>query len=588
MSNEEAKGKEVKTEFFTNMSEQEIKSLIEKENEMEKKEIDASQEVEEKVEYGEGLGIVEVPIDSLETEYHPRKNMGDIERLQGSIKRDGLQEPLLVYEIAEDKYGVIDGCRRLTALKEFGWKTVPCIVRKGIGLREAAHLSFVRNNERKSFDAVEVALHLRAMRERFGYSMRDLEIKGYGSPSAISMKLKLLDLPEEVQGQIRDGSLTMGHGTALTKLPSEKEQIRMAKRIKDQDLSVKRTVITIEKYLKKGSIKEKKPMPVPEGEIPGVYIKDSRDMSELPDDSVHLIVSSPPYHVGMEYEKGMTFDEHIEMVQGVLKECGRVLVKGGILALNVGDIHLFKGRDGKKDVVQMELMGHKYQSWLRKYGISLTDVIIWRKPMTAWTKRLDINFTETSHTAYKVLPNYEPVYIFRKKGTRETPPEDVLLKSHLTKEQWVAWTPAVWDIKPVQNMEGHPSIYPDELCMRLIKMFSYEGDTVLDPFLGSGTTVKVARELNRNAVGYEKEPQYKEVIMKKLGLAVEESADGNVTTLTQMTANIEKIAAEAAPEAASKVMVAGVGEAAESPVLVEHTDDYMDDEGVCNETDAGH
>jgi hypothetical protein len=77
----------------------------------------------------------------------------------------------------------------------------------------------------------------------------------------------------------------------------------------------------------------------------------------------------------------------------------------------------------------------------------------------------------------------------------------------------------VWEINTVKKMEGHPCIWPDELPHRLIKMFSYEGDTVLDPFLGSGTTVKVARELNRDGIGYERELQYKPVIMEKLGIS---------------------------------------------------------------------
>jgi hypothetical protein len=82
-------------------------------------------------------------------------------------------------------------------------------------------------------------------------------------------------------------------------------------------------------------------------------------------------------------------------------------------------------------------------------------------------------------------------------------------------------------------MEGHPCIWPDELAYRLIKMFSYEGDTVLDPFLGSGTTVKVAKELKRDGIGYEKEPQYKAVIMQRLGLKLEAPAEAAAETMTE-------------------------------------------------------
>ena len=87
----------------------------------------------------------------------------------------------------------------------------------------------------------------------------------------------------------------------------------------------------------------------------------------------------------------------------------------------------------------------------------------------------------------------------------------------------MAYSDGVWKIEPVRNTDGHPCMYPDELVNRLVRMFSYAGDTVLDPFLGSGTTVKVARDLERVGIGYERELKYKPVIMKKLGLNPDEA-----------------------------------------------------------------
>jgi modification methylase len=468
------------------------------------------------------MKIENLPVNSLVVKYHPRNTLGDIESLQGSIKRDGLQEPLMVYDVGDNQYAVIDGVRRLAAIQEFGWQNVPCLIYKGMDASDAAHISYVKNTERNSLNPVEIALHLKAMIDEFGYNQRELELKGYGSPAKISGQLKLLDLPESIQKQIQDSELTAAHGLAIVKLPTKKEQENMAKQIKDFDLSAKKTEIRISRYLDKGKKKvEKIKEMTPSPDIPGVYFKDSRDMSELPDKSVHLIVSSPPYGVGMEYEKGVTYDEHLEMLNAVMDECGRVLIPGGVMALNVGDIYNFRGSKGKNDYSQIQLMGHKYQSFLRKHRIYLKSHIIWKKTM-AWTKRPEIFFDEdTNHTSYKILDTFEPVYIFRKEGKREIPSEDVVLRSKLTKEQWKAWVPSIWEITPVKNMEGHPSIYPDELVSRLIKMYSYEGDMVLDPFLGSGTTVKVARELHRDGIGYEREIQYKPVIMKKLGLVPE-------------------------------------------------------------------
>lgn len=487
------------------------------------------------------MEVVEIPLDQLIIKYHPRKNLKDMESLQNSIRRDGLQEPLLVYPTGEGKYSVIDGTRRLKVYQDFGRQAIPCIIKK-VGDADAAHLSYVKNFERSAFDPIEIALHLKAMRDDFGYSLQDLEIKGYGSRPTISNKLKLLELPEPIQEKIRGGQLNEGHGLNLVKLPSKKEQERWAKRIADHELTAKRAEIRINNYLSKGKKETKQKVTIPEGDIPGVYFKDSRDMSELPKDSVHLIVSSPPYNVGMEFEVGISYDQHLEMVRDVLKECARVLVPGGTIALNVGDIQNFKGPKGKNERTQIQLMGHHYQTFLRAHQILLSEVIIWTKP-PAWRKRHGLGLTEnTVHTAYRVIHNYEPIYIFRNKGEREVPSEEIALRSRLTREQWFAWTPAVWYIPPVNKMEGHPAIYPDSLVERLIRMFSYEGDTVLDPWLGSGTTVKVARELNREAVGYEKEAQYKSVIMKKLGF------QSMVEILDEVNQSIAEMDAEASDE----------------------------------------
>ena len=473
---------------------------------------------------GNGMELKIVSIDSLIIpQHHPRSDYGNMETLQGSIRRDGLQEPLFVYEIEDGKFGIIDGARRLKAAKEMGWKEVPCLIKKGLSEADAAHLSYVKNVERKTLSAIEIALHIKTMKDEFGYTFNELELQGYGSPAAISNKLKLLDLSNKIQRQVKDGTLTAAHGLALIKLNTREEQERMAKRVVDFDLTAKTTEKRIERYLSKKR-KSKKDSPkeiIPSNDVPGVYFKDARNMSELPDKSVQLIVSSPPYFVGMEFEKGMTFKEHLTNVRDVMKESARVLVPGGIIALNVADIVDFMGNNGKSDQKQIQLMGQLYQTCLKKYGIFLTDEIIWTK-RPGWRKERYGTYKETTdHTSYRIFDNWEPVYIFRKKGEREIPSEEIVLESKLTREQFMLYVNGVWEIEPSRNNQGHPCMYPDELVKRLIQMFSYAGDTVLDPFLGSGTTIKVARELGRVGIGYEKELQYKSVIMKKLGIPVD-------------------------------------------------------------------
>jgi DNA modification methylase len=335
----------------------------------------------------------------------------------------------------------------------------------------------------------------------------------------ISQKIRLLELPASVQTQIEGGELTTAHGVALAKLGNAKHQERMAKRALDFGWTAKRLETTIDKFVKKGKRPAKERIEFPEGDIPGVYFKDAKDMSELPDKSVHLIVTSPPYCVGMEFEKGISYAEHWENMQEVMAEAGRVLVPGGIMAINVGDIHNFKGAKGNNKYTQIQLVGHKYQSFLRKHQAYLTDLIVWVKRTHAHSPDISKVLTaKTLHTGYRMLISHDPVYIFRKKGERDTPSEDIVLSSRITKEEWSQWASGIWTINRVSQKEGHPAVFPDELVARLVRMFSYEGDMVLDPFLGSGTTVKVARELNREAIGYERERQYKAVIANKLGV----------------------------------------------------------------------
>jgi ParB/RepB/Spo0J family partition protein len=465
--------------------------------------------------------VQEVGMEQIEVQYHPRKDLGEIEKLQGSIKRDGMQEPLLVYEAGEGRYAIIDGCRRYKAVQELGWKVAPCLIKKDIKPADTAHLSYVRNTEREGFNPIEIACHMKAMRDTFGFSLRDLELKGYGTPPSIASKIKLLELPEPVQSNIREGKLTIAHGLSLLKMSNQKEMERMAKRVLDFDVSAKRADMQIDTYLAKGKKRETKAVaPVPESDIPGVYIKDARNMNEQPDKSVHLVVTSPPYYVGMEFEKGMTYAEHWENINAVMDECARVLVPGGIMALNVSDINNFRGVRGNNDFTQFQLVGHKYQGFLRKHQIHLTDLIVWVKSTKAFARQVYYAYSEKmAHTDYRIVISHEPVYIFRKKGEREIPAEDVVLRSRISKAEWSEWATGVWMINRNHKSGGHPATYPEDLVRRIVRMFSYEGVTVLDPFLGSGTTVKVARELNREALGYEREPQYKAVIMEKLGIA---------------------------------------------------------------------
>lgn len=497
------------------------------------------------------LKVIDINSISI-PEYHPRHDLGDLEDLIGSMRRDGLNDPPYIRETDSGGLECIDGARRITGCKEMGIQQIPCIVRKGISEAEAAHLSYLKNVKRKSLSAVEIAQHIQRMIDTYGYTYEDLDLLGYGSKTAISKILKLRDLPEKIKKLIQSGDLTASHGYELVRLPRKDMQTRMAQKIIDHDLTVRRTEERVSNFLskKKRSQKERPESIIPSREIPGVYFKDARSMDEIPDKCVHLIVTSPPYYVGMEFEVGMTFKEHLANIRDVMKECARVLVPGGIMAINVADIMASNTKDGAPK--EVTFMGHRYQSYLKKYGVFLEDIIMWVK-RPAWRNYRYDRFKEgTVHTTYTTYDNWEPVYIYRKKGEREIPPEEIVLQSELTREQWIGYIDGVWKIEPNRNSHrGHPCTYPDELVNRLVRLFSYVGDSVLDPFLGSGTTIQVARELGREGIGYERLAQYKEVIARKLGFGETSAPAKSMVEYADQSANVEdrdaeKTAAEAA------------------------------------------
>ena len=446
---------------------------------------------------------------------HPRQDIGDVKSLKESIKLDGLQEPILVHALEGGNFEVLDGLRRLEAIKNLKHTEVNCLVKSGLTPEVASRISYVKNVERKSLTPIEIARYLKKLKDTFGFSHSDLAVKGYGSTATVSNVLKLLDLPEEVQDLIHRGKLTPAHGKHLLKLSEPEVQKSMAARFIDHDLSASRASGHVANYLKKIKMaKQISNVEIPKVDIPNVYFKDARDMSELPDESVHLVLTSPPYGVGMEYEKGLSLEDVLSNNYAVLEESCRVLVPGGIMAINVVDINSHKNKKGIREII---LVASGYQKTLRKHGVYLSEIVIWHK-QRVWSKRNQLFNQNTRHASYRILDNFEPVYVFRKEGDRQEPEADIVERSILTNDQWKECVDGVWNIRANTSQEGHPTPWPDELPTRLIKMFSFIGDTVLDPFLGSGTTIKVAQEMGRLGVGYEIQEKYKPVIMKKLGV----------------------------------------------------------------------
>jgi len=237
-----------------------------------------------------------------------------------------------------------------------------------------------------------------------------------------------------------------------------------------------------------------------------IIIGDSRNMEELEEGDVHLIVTSPPYpmiEIWDEMFKRLgcrTYDEMHEYLAEVWKECYRVLADGGIACINIGDatrkvngtFRLFPNHSRIIEICE-------------KIGFVSLPCILWKKPTTKPNSFLGSGFLPPN--AYVTL-DCEYILIFRKGNPRKFRPKDPYrYASYYTKEQRDVWFSQIWDVKGVKQecdeIERRIAAYPEEIVYRLIRMFSIIGDTVLDPFLGTGTTTKVAMQLYRNSVGYE-------------------------------------------------------------------------------------
>lgn len=458
--------------------------------------------------------IVDIPLELLAVPLsHPRRDNNRLESLKDSIKREGLIEPLTVCKSGDDEsYWVVDGTRRLTVLAGFKWERVPCLIQEFMPLGQIAHVAYAKNTERKSLSPIEIAMHLKSMKEKYDYSLRDLGIKGYGCPATISHRIRLLELPENVQNKLHGGELTMAQGLVLLKLDTKVEQENWAKRLVAEGISASKAEKQIENYIEKGKMAKPEPKAVTPI-APGIYIKDAADMIEMADESVHLVVTGAPQFV-LKPDQKPTPSEHWTGIRAVMDEINRVLVPGGIVAISIPDSITHYGEDMKR----IESALNRYQSFLNKHKIYLTDVIHWVAPKAYREKKALTGLSEgLRHTTYNVQSFCSPVYIFRKEGERESQVDDVVRRSRLSEQDWSDWCSGVWEIEPCKD-GGVQEVFPEELPQRLIKMFSFEGDTVLDPFLGSGTTVKVARELNRKGIGYEREHKFEAVIKQKLSI----------------------------------------------------------------------
>lgn len=248
---------------------------------------------------------------------------------------------------------------------------------------------------------------------------------------------------------------------------------------------------------------------------------DSRQMNLLSDGSVHLVITSPPYwqlkDYGTETQIGFheSYENYVNNLNLVWSECERVLHPGCRLCVNIGDQFARSVYYGRYKVIPIRTEIIKFCETI---GFDYMGAIIWQKVTTTNTTGGASIMGSFPYPRNGILKlDYEFILIFKKQGEAPKPNREQKEQSAMTKEEWNTFFSGHWNFGGAKQ-DGHIAMFPEELPRRLIKMFAFQGDTVLDPFMGSGTTNLAARNLGRNSVGYEINPEFIEIAKQKLAV----------------------------------------------------------------------
>ncbi|NCO88905.1 DNA methylase N-4 [Candidatus Roizmanbacteria bacterium CG_4_10_14_3_um_filter_33_21] len=274
-----------------------------------------------------------------------------------------------------------------------------------------------------------------------------------------------------------------------------------------------------------------------------IIIGDSRLMAEINNESVHLVITSPPYwqlkDYGSDNQIGFddSYEEYINNLNLVWNECYRILHKGCRLCVNIGDQFARSVYYGRYKVIPIRTEIIKFCETI---GFDYMGAIIWQKVTTTNTTggaSIMGSFPYPRNGILKI--DYEFILIFKKIGEAPKVTKEIKEKSKMTQKEWNEFFTGHWNFNG-QKQTNHIAMFPEELPKRLIKMFSFVGDTILDPFLGSGTTSLAAKNLDRNSVGYEINKDFLPVIKEKIGVNQKGFFDDSqIEFISQKNINIE-------------------------------------------------
>lgn len=236
-----------------------------------------------------------------------------------------------------------------------------------------------------------------------------------------------------------------------------------------------------------------------------IYHADSRDMSGLPDSSVHLMVTSPPYNVGKEYDDDLTLGEYEDLLFSVMGETYRVLVTGGRACVNIANV-------GRSPYIPLHslVIGVAFRC-----GFVMRGEVIWDKGASAGTSCAWGSWRSASNPSLRDVHEY--ILIFSKQAFKRETLNDTKRDS-IGRDDFLEFTQSVWRFPAASARRArHPAPFPVELPRRLIQLYSFVGDVVLDPFMGSGTTAIAALSTGRRYIGYELDRRYAEISETRIG-----------------------------------------------------------------------
>ncbi len=232
-----------------------------------------------------------------------------------------------------------------------------------------------------------------------------------------------------------------------------------------------------------------------------VFCKSSELMDELPSNSVALMITSPPYNVGKEYDADLSLREHLDLLRNVFEETYRVLEPGGRACINVANL-------GRKPYIPLS---HYVTRLMLDIGFLMRGEIIWKKGKGANGSCAWGSYMSAANPTIRDLHEY--ILVFSKERfDRAYKGESTIIADDFMRD-----TLSIWEMRPESASKvGHPAPFPIELPTRLINLYSYTGDLILDPFMGSGTTCVAAKRMERDYIGYDTEKKYSDVAQRRL------------------------------------------------------------------------